>query len=108
MSTDSCDEPIRPARYAEGRNLAVAMLRQGADLALSNRAALEARERSDPSQPQHRWVLSYLLELQRDPDLLDGFSAVLSDYLAAGSGGSPDHYAGVSVAMLTQLPDALR
>ena len=106
MRTDPCDEPIRLARFAAGRDLAIAMLRRGADATLLNTAALEARERSDPTAPQHRWALPFLLELHRDPDLLDGFSAVLSDYLAAGAGGSPDHYAGVSAAMLRDIPDA--
>ena len=92
---DPCDRKINVARYDAGRDLAIEMLREGSDPMLLARAAIEAHERTDPGAPQHRWVLRYLLELQRDPRLLDGFSAVLSDYLAAGSGGSPDHYARV-------------
>jgi hypothetical protein len=106
MRTDPCDEPIRVARFAAGRDLAVGMLRRCSEATLLDRAALEARERDDPKAPQHRWVLPFLMELQRDPGLLDGFSAVLSDYLASGSGGSPEHYASVSVSMLTELPNA--
>lgn len=67
-----------------------------------DRAALEARERVDPAAPQYRWVPTYLLELQRDPGLMDGFTAVLSDYLACGSGGGPEHHARVSASMLTE------
>ena len=106
MRTDPCDEPIRVARFPAGRDLAIAMLRRCSEATLLDRAALEAHERTDPRAPQHRWVLPFLLELQRDPGLIDGFSAVLSDYLASGSGGSPDHYASVTPSMLTDLPHA--
>jgi hypothetical protein len=104
MRTDPCDEPIRLARFAAGRDLAVAMLRRGSEATLLATAALEARERSDPTASQHRWVLAFLLELQRDPDLLDGFSAVLSDFLASGSIGTADYYAEITLSMLTELP----
>ena len=100
MRTDP-DEPILVNRFVDGRNLAIAMLRHGSAATLFERAALESCERADPAVPQHRWVLKYLLELQRDPSLMDGFTAVLSDYLASGSGGSPDHYEGVTASMLT-------
>jgi hypothetical protein len=99
---DPCDEPINIARFDAGRDLAIRMLREGTSPMLFQRAALEARERNVPEQPQHRWVLRYLLELQLDPRLLDGFSAVLSDYLASGSGGTPDHYERVQRAELTR------
>jgi len=108
MRTDPCDEPIRVNRFAEGRDLAIAMLRRCSEATLMDRAALEARERVDPAAPQHRWVLTYLLELQRDPGLLDGFTAVLSDYLACGSGGSPEHYERVTASMLTGSRNADR
>jgi hypothetical protein len=80
------------------------MLREGKDLTLYARAALVANDRVVPTVPQHRWVLPYLPELKRDPHLLDGFSAVLSDYLAAGGGGSAEIYEGVKPSMLTILP----
>ncbi len=104
MRTDPCDEPIRVARFAAGRDLAIAMLRRCSEATLLDRAALEAHQRTDPTEPQHRWTLPFLLELQRDPGLLDGFSAVFSDFLASGSGGSPDHYARVTASMLTEFP----
>jgi hypothetical protein len=97
-------EPIRIARFNAGRDLAVEMLREAQDLTLIRRAAVESRERDDPTIPQDRWVVKYLLELQRDPTLLDGFSAVLSDYLSPASGGSADHYARLTATMLTELP----
>ncbi len=102
MRTELADEPIRVARFTAGRDLAISMLRRCSEVTLINRAALEACERADPTVPQHRWVLPYLLDLQRDPGLLDGFTAVLSDFLASGSGGSPEHYATVSASMLTE------
>jgi hypothetical protein len=106
MRTELADEPISVARFTAGRDLAVAMLRRCSEVTLIERAALEARERTDPTAPQHRWVLPFLVELQRDPGLLDGFSAVLSDYLASGTGGSPEHYVRVSASMLTDFGDA--
>ena len=105
MRTELADEPIRVARFAAGRDLAVSMLRRCSEIELLDRAAIEARDRAVPTKPQHRWVVPFLLELQRDPSLLDGFSAVLSDYLSSGSGWSPDHYANVSASALTNLPD---
>jgi hypothetical protein len=49
--------------------------------------------------------LAFLMELQRDPGLIDGFSAVLSDFLASGSGGSAEHYERVTTSMLTESHD---
>jgi hypothetical protein len=101
----ACSAPIRVNLFERGRDLAVKMLREGAGNAPFAEVALEARERDDPRKPQRRWVLAYLRQLQRDPTLLDGFSAILSDFLASGTGGTPDHYERVTLAMLTELPD---
>lgn len=96
-------EPIRVNHFAAGRDVAVAMLEEARKLTRTGEALLKAVGRESGAH-QHRFVTKYLLQVQRDPRLLDGFTAVLSDYLAGAAVG-PEDYRRISVGKVIATPE---
>ena len=98
------------AEYLEGRDIAVALLRErgshdGHELGWST--AIEAKHRE--GKPQRNWVLPYLRRLMERPELAEGFCAVLSDYMAEYGGADPEVYERLSIReMLGQRPRPTR
>jgi hypothetical protein len=84
--------------FKAGRDLAVDMLRAGAnqDIAASS---IEAQDRD--GRPQNNWALLHVHRLLERPELAEGFSAVLSDYIGlAGIITHPKVYANLTVGQM--------
>ncbi|WP_218511229.1 hypothetical protein [Variovorax sp. dw_308] len=82
--------------FERGRDLAVAMLREGHALWNTDDAAELRRYRE--GRAQNRFARSSLERLIEEPALLEGFAAVLSAKLGAGEGGYPEAYATLPMA----------
>lgn len=68
------------ADFIAGRDLAIALLTEAAPLTHTDRAAAVRWHRE--GRPQLRFVAKYLEQLRAQPELVDGFDAVLSPALA--------------------------
>jgi hypothetical protein len=87
------------ARFLEGRDLAVKLLRQAESVrdAADERASFRAQYRQGP---QENYVLHYLERIAQRPELAAGFSAVLSDWLYSGYGLDPEVYEDLTIGQM--------
>jgi hypothetical protein len=80
---DTANDPNgKTAAFLAGRDLACKMLRNAKQS--DGKVSIEARHRE--GRPKALWVLPYLVMLRTRPELLEGFAAVLSDYLSDAGG----------------------
>jgi hypothetical protein len=82
--------------FLAGRDLAVRMLRHMESADDCNVCSIEARYRD--GAPQKNVALSYLLNVIRQPQLLEGFAAVISDGFNGGGFADADLYARLTVS----------
>lgn len=70
------------ANFLRGRDLAIAMIEVGDDVAFSDPDSATPYRAYRYGKEQARFTAPFLLQLQADPSMLDGFNAVLSAKLA--------------------------
>jgi hypothetical protein len=89
-----------PVEFMAGVRHAAAMIAEAQQLqrAVTCATAIEAEFR--PGAPQLNMAEKYLRILQREPETLEGFAAVLSDYLTMDTATEPWYYERVQAAQI--------